>query len=115
MKQESTMHSELQEVFKQDRRQVFMPPAGFAERVLHRLQEKPVQPQNFWENVFATGWPVLAATVAGLLILVGMHMMLPATPNRGLSEIYAELVVPPAEQAIYMDVDTPSPTVVFDQ
>ena len=115
MRRESTMHSELQEIFRQERGRVFMPPAGFGERVLHRLEERPVQSQTFWDTVFAAGWPVLAATVAGLLILVGMQMMLPATPNRGLSEIYAESVVPPAERAIYMDVDTPPPPVVFEQ
>lgn len=105
----------MQEIFRQERGRVFIPPASFGERVLHRLEERPVQSQTFWDTVFTAGWPVLAATVAGLLILVGMQMMLPAPPNRGLSEIYAESVVPPAERAIYMDVDTPPPTVVFEQ
>jgi hypothetical protein len=109
------MDSELTELFRQERERVFTPTAGFCERVMFRLQKESEQQQTFWETVLAASCPPLGATVVCLLVLMGVRMMLPVTPSRGLSEIYAESEVPPGLQAIYMDVDTPSTTVVFEQ
>jgi len=108
------MDSRLTELFEQERERVFTPAPGFCGKVMSRVRQEPVQ-QTLWENALATGWPMLAAALTCVLAVIGMNVMIPATPSRGLMEIYTELEVPAAHQALYVDVDTLSTPVVVEQ
>lgn len=107
------MNSELKEFFTQERARVFTPASDFSERVMFRLQSKRTQPQTFSDALFAASWSVLATGLAGFLIFIGIGRILPVVPSRGPADIYAESELQGVQQAIYMDVDTPSTPVVF--
>jgi hypothetical protein len=108
------MSSELTEFFSQEREKFLTPTSGFCERVMFGLQKQPPS-QTFCDALSAASWPVLGTALAGSLILIAIGMMLPAVPNRGPTDIYAESEFPTPQQPIYIDVDVPPTTVVFGE
>jgi hypothetical protein len=105
----------LTRLFKHDQQRVFTPPADFSYRVMQRLAQQRPEPETVWDNVLAVGRPLLAAALAGAIMLVGIGTLLPVAPDRGLTQIYLEWELNPAERLLYVEADIPPVPVVLTQ
>jgi hypothetical protein len=109
------MKSPLSELLVIERGRVFAPPPDFTQRVLTVFaQQQPTRP-TFWESVSSrTASTVLAMALALVLILLSLDIVIPARPNRGLTQIYMESEISTGERWLFLEPQTP-PAVVFAQ
>jgi hypothetical protein len=108
------VNSTLNEFFKQERQQIWVPPPDFSRRVMARLPQKAT-PQSLWDNTISASRPILAVAFILLLALIGLEILTPVRPSRGPTQIFIELEVPAAEQVLYFQDQTPATSVVLDQ
>jgi hypothetical protein len=107
--------SSLTELFKMEQERVFEPGADFTQRVVWRLSQQSGQQQMQWETMMVVTRKMLPVVVTCLLALIGIQLLTPVKPNRGLTQIYVESEVSPVEEHLYLDTQPPPASVVFDE
>src|SRR5262245_18021702 len=100
------MDCQFNEFFKEERKRVFQPDVYFAKRVMARLKDEPAREAGLWDMVLGTTRPVFALALIVLLALIGIQMLIPVEPARGMVEAFLEPEVPVDESFLYTDTES---------
>src|SRR2546421_52133 len=107
--------NQLKEFFNEERKRFFEPDAYFTQRVMARLNERPVQDFGIWDIIPTSTRPVLAIALTLILCFVALETFIPQMPQRGMVESFLEPEQNPAESFLYNGTDVPSRQDVLEQ
>ena len=108
--------NQLKDFFDKERNRVFEPDAFFTQRVMARLNERPVEAESgIWDFVPGSTRPVLAIALTLILCFVVLEIFIPQVPERGMVEAFLATEQSPTESFLYNDTEVPSRQDVLEQ
>jgi hypothetical protein len=99
----------LKRFFDEERKQVVQPGPFFTQKVMARLDQRPVRAE-IWDVVPNSTRPVFALALVLMLCFLIAEVFLPQMPTRGLIESYLETEEGPVYQFLYTREDDELPT-----
>ncbi len=90
-----------------ERRRAFIPDADFAKRVVAEIRPVNQSAAAVWDSVPSFARPMIAVITCVLLIILGVQVFLPQSPEVGIIDAYLEMDQGPADQWLYRNAELP--------